>query len=322
MGILSCGVSQLIVIGGPTASGKTTLAIKVAKLLATEILSADSRQFYQEMAIGNARPTPDELAQVKHHFIADRSIFNPLSAGAYAREALVLLEQLFTQHEYVVMAGGSGLYIDAVTEGLNEFPRVDVNTKAKVDRLFKFEGLLGLQTALATADPDYYATVDKQNFRRLQRALEVSWSSGKPYSSFMTPKAERPFTSHFFQPDLTALPREDFAAPTTQSRNAPDSDRLNLYARINRRMDMMMEEGLMDEVVSLYEYRDLPVLQTVGYQEFFPYLEGTSDLDYALELAKRNSRRYAKRQLTWFGRENKYTAVASAAEVLSSLKSV
>ncbi|PHI21711.1 tRNA (adenosine(37)-N6)-dimethylallyltransferase MiaA [Lewinellaceae bacterium SD302] len=313
-------MSKLIVIGGPTASGKTSLAIKVAKLLSTEILSADSRQFYREMEIGNARPNPDELAQVKHHFVADRSVLAPLSAGAFAREALTLLEELFRTREQVVIVGGSGLYLDAVTEGLNEFPRVDVNTKAKVERLLKHEGLEGLQKAVELADPDYYATVDRQNPRRLQRALEVSWAAGKPYSSFLRPKAERSFTSHFFQPDLSTLPRENYIAPKTQSRNTPDPDRLNLYARIERRLDQMMDHGLLDEVVALYEYRELPALQTVGYQEFFPYLEGSTSLEYALELAKRNSRRYAKRQSTWFGRDDKYRPAADASDIIEQLK--
>lgn len=311
---------DLIVIGGPTASGKTTMAIEVAKALGTVIISADSRQFYLEMEIGNARPAPEELAAIKHYFIADRSVTSPLSAGAYAKEVLELLPSLFQKYPQMVLVGGSGLFIDAVTEGLNDFPRVDVNTKAKVEQLIQFEGIAGLRRELAKADPTYYAQVDQQNPRRLQRALEVSWVAGKPYSSFLQPKAERDFNSYFFQPDLRAIPREQgLIIPEKQRANTPDPDRLNLYARIERRLDLMLNSGLIEEVKSLFDYQDLPALQTVGYQEFFPYLGGEYDLAYALALAKRNSRRYAKRQLTWFGRDNKYQAVGSAEQLLERL---
>lgn len=310
---------HLIVIGGPTASGKTARSIELAQQLNTVILSADSRQFYQEMRIGNARPEDEELAAAKHFFIADRSIHSPLSAGAYEREALKVLEEQFKQHEYIIMAGGSGLYIDAVTEGLNEFPAVDALTRAKVEQLLKHEGLSGLQAAVAAADPVYFEEVDQQNPRRLQRALEVSWAAGKPYSSFRKEKAKRSFTSHFFQPDLSTLAREDFEKPKFQRSNTPDTDRLNLYARIERRLDLMIQNGLLDEVKALYDYRDLPILQTVGYQEFFPYFSGEYNLEYALALAKRNSRRYAKRQLTWFNRDNKYHPAKSTKEILDKV---
>ena len=313
-------MQQLLVIGGPTASGKTSLAIALAQALGTVILSADSRQFYQEMKIGNARPTESELAAAPHLFIADRSITQPLSAGQFAREALTVLATQFQQHDQIILVGGSGLYIDALTEGLNEFPAVDVNTRAKAEQLLKFEGLAGLQRTLAELDPAYYAEVDLQNPRRLQHAIEVSWAAGKPYSSFRQPKTERPFTSLFFQPKLSALPREaNLELPTKIRANTPDPDRLNLYARIERRIGQMLAEGLLEEVKALYDYRELPTLQTVGYQEFFPYLAGEYDLDYATALAKRNSRRYAKRQLTWFGRENKYKEVASVEEILRGI---
>lgn len=317
-----CSMPNLIVIGGPTASGKTQLAIDLARYFDTIILSADSRQFYREMRIGNARPTDQELAAATHFFVADRSINEPLSAGQFGKEALQLLAEKFKQYENIVLVGGSGLYIDAVTQGLNEFPRVDVNTKGRVDQLLKFEGLAGLQKALKSADPLYFAEVDQNNPRRIQRALEVSWASGRPYSSFLTPREKRPFSSYYFQPDLSALPREDYHQPVSQSRNAPEPDRLNLYARIEKRLDAMLDQGLLDEVQALYDYRELPVLQTVGYQEFFPYLSGETDLEYATELAKRNSRRYAKRQVTWFNREGKYLAVNSTQNILKELSRV
>lgn len=311
---------QLIVIGGPTASGKTALSIQLATALNAPILSADSRQFYKEMRIGNARPEPEELAAAQHYFIADRSVANPLSAGAFEREALALMSHLFKQHEYLIMVGGSGLYIDAVTEGLNEFPTVDAQTREKVNQLFQSAGLEGLQKALKKVDPLYFAEVDQQNPRRLQRALEVSLVAGKPYSSFRKTKSKRAFTSHFFQPNLSQLPREKgLVLPEKIRSNTPDPDRLNLYARIERRLDIMLTEGLLEEVKTLFDYRQLPALQTVGYQEFFPYLAQEYDLNTATSLAKRNSRRYAKRQLTWFNREGKYQPVGHHSQVLAAI---
>lgn len=305
----------IIVIGGPTASGKTTLAIEVAKAIGTVILSADSRQFYQEMRIGNARPSEAELAAVPHHFIADRSIHKPLSAGRYAEEALRLLETLFPTYPTIVVAGGSGLYIQALCEGLDEFPATSEAVKKQVAALFDTKGLPGLQAALSIADPAYFAEVDQQNPRRLQRALEVSWQAGQPYSSFRQQGSRRPFATHYFQPAPVAT------APKVgpHKRNAVPPEREGLYEKINQRVEQMMAEGLEAEAKSLLAYRHLPVLQTVGYQEFWPYFDGEYDLDTAIELIKRNSRRYAKRQSTWFGKDDQYQAVASVEELLNRL---
>lgn len=321
-------MALLIVIGGPTASGKTRLGIELAQYFQTVILSADSRQFYQEMQIGNARPSPAELAAVPHYFIADRSIQTPLTAGTYASETLQLLEKLFEQHSVIILVGGSGLYIDAVCKGLDEFPTVPLSIKQKVDQLFKSAGLRGLNQALALADPAYHAEVDQLNPRRLQRALEVSWAAGKPYSSFKKPAQPRPFTSLYIQPKLQRT--QDFtgskAAQQQQSQSSTkakskslDPTREWLYNRINLRVDQMMSNGLEAEAKRLYDFRNLPVLQTVGYQEFWPYFSGDYDLDRAVELIKRNSRRYAKRQITWFNRHEQYQAVSDLAAVLSLL---
>ncbi|MCB0635678.1 MAG: tRNA (adenosine(37)-N6)-dimethylallyltransferase MiaA [Lewinella sp.] len=273
----------LLVIGGPTASGKTALAIELSRQLSAPVLSADSRQFYRELRIGVARPTEEELTLAPHHFIADRSVAEPLSAGAFAREALALLEQLYREHDYAILVGGSGLYVRALTEGLDEFPPVSDEIKLEVEELFAHEGLAGLQSALAEADPDYYAEVDQRNPARLQRALAVCRASGRPYSSFRQAAAPvRPFIPVYVQ--LSWL-RED------------------LYARIDARVGRMMGEGLLEEARSALSFRDQPALQTVGYQELFDYLDGKTDLPTAVELIKRNSRRYAKRQLTWHRRD-------------------
>ncbi len=305
----------IIVIGGPTASGKTALAIELAKAIGTVILSADSRQFYQEMRIGNARPSEAELAAVPHYFIADRSIHQPLSAGRYAEEALLLLETLFPQYPSIVLVGGSGLYIQALCEGLDEFPAISEAVKEQVAALFDTKGLPGLQAALSIADPAYFAEVDQQNPRRLQRALEVSWQAGQPYSSFRQQGPQRPFAVHYFQPALAATDKK--ARPG--KRNATPPQREELYEKINQRVVQMMAEGLEAEAKSLQAYRHLPVLQTVGYQEFWPYFDGKYALATAVELIQRNSRRYAKRQTTWFGKNDQYQAVGSASELLQSL---
>ncbi|MEM9929633.1 MAG: tRNA (adenosine(37)-N6)-dimethylallyltransferase MiaA [Bacteroidota bacterium] len=226
----------LIVVGGPTAAGKTSLALDLAEHLGTEILSADSRQFYQEMHIGNARPGAEELARVRHHFIADRSIHQPLSAGAFAREAQLILEQIYQQQDFAILVGGSGLFIRALTEGLNTFPEVSADTRKRVDDLFEQGGLVALQEAVAAADPTYWEEVDQANPARLRRALEVCWSGDQPYSAYRDqPAAELPFTPIFLQP---SWPREQ------------------LYARIHQRIDIMLAEGLEAEARSLMAHRD------------------------------------------------------------------
>lgn len=269
----------LIVVGGPTAAGKTGMAIALAKHFSTEIISADSRQFYREMKIGNARPSDEELSQVKHHFIADRDLSLPLSAGAFAREALKLLEELYQTQDYAVLVGGSGLFIRALTEGLDEFPAVPEAIRNQVSELFTTAGLAGLQSALLLADPDYYEEVDQQNPSRLQRALEVCWSTGKPYSSFRKGQGNgRSFVPIYLQPSWS---REE------------------LYRRINLRVSHMVAAGLEEEARQLAPQQKLPALQTVGYQEWWPYFEGEKSKEEVVEFIQQNSRRYAKRQLTW-----------------------
>lgn len=275
-------MNRVIVIGGPTASGKTQLGIRLAQALGTEIISADSRQFYHEMRIGNARPTREEVDAVPHHFIADRSLHDPLSAGRYAAEALPLIAELHRRHRDVVVVGGSGLYIRALCEGLDEFPEPTEGARTRVQGLRENGGLVALQTTLRDLDPDYFARVDQQNARRLERALTVIFSGdGRPYSAYLhQPKPPRPFTVRYLQPEV--------------------KDRSLLYERINRRVIAMVEAGLEAEARQLYPLRHLGILQTVGYQEWWPYVEDKIGHDRVVELIQRNSRRYAKRQLTWF----------------------
>ncbi|RMD71129.1 MAG: tRNA (adenosine(37)-N6)-dimethylallyltransferase MiaA, partial [Bacteroidetes bacterium] len=268
----------LIVIGGPTASGKTALAIELARHFGTEIVSADSRQIYREMTIGTAKPTPEELAAVPHHFIDSHSIHDTYSAGQYERDALVLLERLFSQHDVVVAAGGSGLYLKALMEGLDDFPEIPPEVEHEVEALFAEKGLPALQEQVARADPAYYEVVDRHNPARLLRALKVIRATGRPFSAF---RKSRPAPRPWRQVPVLLMP-----------------EREALYARINRRAEAMIETGLLDEVRRLYPYRHLRPLQTVGYQEFFPWIEGSRTLEEAIRLFKRNTRRYAKRQMT------------------------
>lgn len=280
---------KLIVIGGPTASGKTALAIALAKHLNTVILSADSRQFYHEMCIGVARPDPHELAQATHYFIADRSIQHPLTAGRYAHKALHLLQDLFQQHQSVVVVGGSGLYLKALTEGFDEFPPVSEALRAQVQAFYEKEGLEALQAALQAADPVYFEQVDRQNPVRMIRALAVYQASGQPYSAFRTgASASRPF-----EPVYLYL----------------NWERPQLYDRINQRVDLMFQQGLLEEARALYPFRALSPLQTVGYQELFDHFDGLHDLDTARQLIQLNSRHYAKRQLTWIRRDGYWNAL-------------
>ena len=291
---------RLIVVGGPTASGKTSLAIELARHFGTEILSGDSRQFYREMRIGNARPDAEELAAVRHHFVADRSLTTPLTAGRFAEEALGVLAGLWKNQSTAVLVGGSGLYLRALCEGLDEFPPVTARAEQRVATLLAEEGLVGLQREVERLDPAYYAEVDRQNGRRLERALKVCYSAAAPYSSFLGNRPTRSFRPVYLQPAL---------------------ERATLYDRINRRVDLMDAAGLEAEARSLLSFRDQPILQTVGYQEWWPYFDGEYDRTRALELIKRNSRRYAKRQLTWFGRGGQYRPVAGLKDALDYLSS-
>ncbi|MBA5628334.1 tRNA (adenosine(37)-N6)-dimethylallyltransferase MiaA [Moheibacter lacus] len=275
--------NTLIVITGPTAIGKTGLAVFIAKQLKTEIISFDSRQFYKEMNIGTAVPTKDELAEVPHHFIHNLSIHEDYTVGDFEQDALKKLEELFQKYDSLVMVGGSGMFEKAVTEGLDEFPNVDPKIREELNQEFEIFGIEKLQEEVKNSDPDYYQQVDLNNHHRLIRALEIIRETGKPFSSFRINKsAERNF--NIIKIGLE-LPREE------------------IYERINRRVDLMMENGLLEEVKSLYEFKHLNSLQTVGYRELFDYLDGKIDFDFAVSEIKKNSRRYAKRQLTWYRKD-------------------
>ena len=273
----------LIVIAGPTASGKTAAAIELANYYKTGIVSADSRQFYREMSIGTAKPTEAELAAAKHYFINSHSINKPFSAGDYEKACLALLDDLFKVHHQVVLVGGSGLFIKAVTEGFDEFPDVKSETRETLNRELAANGIIYLQEKLKLADPVYYSLADIHNPQRVIRALEVFESTGKPYSLFRKASvSSRPFK--VVKLGLT-LPREV------------------LYQRINNRVDDMLVQGLIAEAEGLFPYRNLNALNTVGYSELFDYFDGKTDLDTAVASTKQNTRRFAKRQLTWFRKD-------------------
>lgn len=276
----------MLVVAGPTAVGKTDFCVRLARTLKTDVVSADSRQLYRELTIGTAKPSPSDIGGVPHHFIDLHTITDPVNAGRYERECLALLTRLFTEHDVVILSGGTGLYINAVCFGLDDMPPVDPALREHLFARLQRDGLAPLQAELRRLDPHYAQTADLQNPVRVTRALEVCLATGQPYSSFRRQQpAERPF-----RPVLLALERP----------------RDELYARIDARMDAMLTAGLIDEVRSLLPYRALPTLQTVGYQEVFPYLDGTYDYDEMVRLLKRNSRRYAKRQLTWFRNQGHY----------------
>lgn len=271
---------RLVVIAGPTAVGKTNLCVKLAQTLQTEVVSADSRQFYRELNIGTAKPSPEELQGVTHHFINSHSIQTLYSAGAFERDALALLENLFKTKEIVIATGGSGLYIKALCEGLDDLPETPPSLRTELMQRLQNEGLEGLKTQLRALDPVYCAQNDLQNTQRVVRALEVCLMSGRPFSSF---REKQPLARPF---DIIPI--------------ALDRDRPQLYARIDARMDQMLATGLVEEVRSLVTYRNHNALQTVGYKEVFDYLDGLYDYPEMVRLLKRNSRRYAKRQITWF----------------------
>lgn len=278
----------LIVVGGATASGKTAFAVQLAQHFNTEVISCDSRQFFREMSIGTAKPTAEEMQEITHHFIDSHRIFDDYSVGDFEREALDLLDNLYQKYDILIAVGGSGLYIKALCEGLDHFPEVPEEVRAKVRQLYEREGLEALQAAVQTADPAYFAEVDHQNPHRLLRALEVAWASGKPFSSFRKSETRvRNFTPIYIQMDWP---------------------RAKLYDRINRRVDQMMENGLLDEVKTLYPHRHLTALQTVGYRELFDYLDGKMTLEEAVDKIKQHSRNFAKRQLTWWRRDGFWKA--------------
>ncbi|OYX28841.1 MAG: tRNA (adenosine(37)-N6)-dimethylallyltransferase MiaA [Flavobacteriales bacterium 32-35-8] len=274
----------LISIVGPTAIGKTALSIKLAQHFKTEIISADSRQFFKEMHIGTAAPTQEELAAAKHHFIHHKSIQDHYNVGAFEKEALQFLETLFKTKDVVIMVGGSGLYVDAVTKGLDDFPEVDSNIRVTLNTDLETKGLPYLQEQLKQLDLTSYNTIAIDNPHRVIRALEICIGTGKPYASFLNKdKTKRDFKTITI--GLTA-------------------DRPIIYNRINQRVDMMMQAGLLKEVESLLPYQHLNALNTVGYKELFNYLNGDWELEFAISEIKKNTRRFAKRQLTWFKKDD------------------
>lgn len=278
--LLADGKKHLIVLGGATATGKTAVAVRLAQTLGTEVLSADSRQFYHEMSIGTAKPSQAELGGVPHHFLDFRSVSEPYSVGDFERDALQVLEQIFQKKNVAILVGGSGLYLRAVYAGLDEFPSVSPQTKARVQAGEETGGLAWLQAQVAERDPAYFARVDRQNPARLRRALEVCYESGRPYSDFLAQdKPGRNFETHLI---LLELPR------------------LELYARINARVDRMVAAGLEAEARALLPYRHLSALHTVGYEEWFDFFDGTCTREETIEKIKQHSRNYAKRQATWF----------------------
>ncbi len=272
----------LVVILGPTGSGKTAVSITLAARFGAPILSTDSRQFYRGMAVGTAQPDAAQLAAAPHHMIANHEVAEHYTCGDYERDALALLDELFREHDLVLAVGGSGLYIDALCEGLDDLPEADPALREELERTWKEEPQK-LLAQLQALDPGYYERVDRANPKRVVRALEVCLKSGAPYSTLRRGKPQqRDF--NILKIGIT-LPREE------------------LYARIDRRVDEMMAAGLEAEARTLYPLRHLNALQTVGYREMFDYFDGTITRDQAVELIKRNSRRYAKRQTTWFGRD-------------------
>jgi tRNA dimethylallyltransferase len=276
----------LIVIAGPTAIGKTKVAILLAQHFNTAILSADSRQFYREMSIGTAKPTPDELAAAQHYFIDSHSINQSFSVGDFEKQALALLDELFETRDVIILVGGSGLYIKAICEGFDNIPGADEGIRERLNLELKDKGIFYLQEKLKTADPEYYTEVDINNPQRVIRALEVFESTGSTFSSYRIANTN--------------------ARPFNTIKIALDMPRELLYDRINQRVDIMMQQGLLDEVESLVPYRHVNALNTVGYSEIFDYLDNNITLEIAVDKIKQNTRRFAKRQLTWFRKDKDF----------------
>jgi len=272
--------NHLIVIVGPTAVGKTALTVQLAKHFGVEVLNADSRQVFKELCIGTAKPSLKELENIPHYFINDRSILDEFSAGHFEKEGLAILDELYKNNDAAILSGGSGLYLDALCFGFSDFPKVDATIRAKLNMRLEEEGVGSLFKELEKLDPDYSRSINPENQQRIIRALEICIGSGKPFSSFRTGALEqRKFNLHFIGLEL---PREV------------------LYDRINGRMDVMIANGLFEEAKLNEQYKDINALKTVGYSEIFGFLEGQYDKEEAIRLLKRNSRRYAKRQMTWF----------------------
>ena len=276
----------LITIVGPTAIGKTSLSIALAQHFKCAIISCDSRQFFKEMQIGTAVPTTEELAAAKHHFIQNKSIFENYTVGDFEKDAIAKLDELFLTNDYVVLVGGSGLYVDAVLKGFDDFPEIETSVRSTVTSNYEKSGIAYLQNELKKRDPNYFDVVAKENPQRMMRALEVCIGAGKPYSSFLNQKKN----TRNFTPILIGL----------------EAERSVIYDRINQRVDLMIDEGLLAETENLFPHKNLNALQTVGYRELFLYLDGEISLEFAIEEIKKNTRRFAKRQLTWFKR-NEHT---------------
>ncbi len=278
-------IKKLIVILGPTGTGKTDLSIELALKFDTQIISGDSRQIYKELQIGTAVPEPEQLAKVKHYMIQNKSIFDYYSAGKYELEVLDILDNIFKTKDAALLVGGSGMYIDAVCSGIDELPDIDPELRQNLIRKYEKEGIESLRFYLKHLDPEYYKKVDLYNPNRILKAIEICIQTGKTYTSFLSrKKKKRPF-----EIIKIGLLRE----------------REELYERINKRVDLMIEQGLLAEAEEFKKYKHLNSLNTVGYKELFPYFAGEYSLDRAIELIKRNSRRYAKRQITWFKRDEK-----------------
>lgn len=286
-------MKKLITIVGPTGIGKTALSILLANHYKCPIISCDSRQFYKEMTIGTAVPSQKELAAATHYFIQNKSIFENYTVGDYEKEAIKKIEELFVPNDYVILVGGSGLYVNAVLQGFDDFPEIDTTVRATVNAAYEKLGISYLQQQLQLLDSDYFAKISienpqtLQNPQRMMRFVEVSLGSGMPYSSFLNQKKN----SRTFESITIGL----------------EADRKSLYERINTRVDYMMTDGLLNEAKQLYKHRELNALQTVGYRELFGYFDKEFSIEFAIEEIKKNTRRFAKRQLTWFKRDQNTT---------------
>ncbi|MDR6968222.1 tRNA dimethylallyltransferase [Flavobacterium arsenatis] len=284
-------MKHLITIIGPTAIGKTALSIKLANHFNCEIISCDSRQFFKEMKIGTAVPSDDELTSATHHFIQNKSIFENYTVGDFEREAISKLDELFQTNDYAILVGGSGLYVDAILKGFDYFPEIDNSVREDVNQNYENFGIDYLQQKLQELDPDYFTKISNenpqtlQNPQRMMRFVEVCIGTGKPYSSFLNQKKN----TRNFTPIIIGL----------------EADRQEMYDRINLRVDLMMQAGLLEEAKNLFPNKDLNALQTVGYRELFSYFDGDFSLEFAVEEIKKNTRRFAKRQMTWFKRTEK-----------------
>lgn len=279
--------NTLIVLLGPTGVGKTNISLRLANLFHAPVVSSDSRQFFRELKIGTAAPTDDELLQAKHYFIGSHSIFDEYSAGQYEQDAIKLLDELFVVNPVALLVGGSMMYIDAVCNGMDDIPTVDAGTREFWTNQYNEKGLLFIQEKLKELDPVHYAEVDLNNYKRILHALEICSITGQPFSALRTgQKKQRNF--NILKIGL----------------NRP---RPELYDRINRRVDVMMEQGLLEEAKQFYPYKELNTLNTVGYKELYAYMDGVWPLDFAVNMIKQDSRHYAKRQLTWFNRDKEIT---------------